>query len=300
MKILLDKVKKTFLFVGMKISRRLALQIQYFFRYKKFINFKSPRTFNDFLQSAKFNKDSINFSKYSDKFLVRSYVASKGYSGNLVELLFVGEKITEEVYQSLPKQFVLKANHTSGDVLIINDKKDFTLKELNKISKKWLKKNYSSLNGEMFYKSIDPKIMIEEKLTGPNGEVPFDYKFHCFQGKVKFVQVDTDRFSKHRRNFYDLNWNLLPFEILHRNSDHEISRPDRLAEMIIIAENLAEIFSYCRVDLYTTVEGVFFGEITFIHGSGLEPIYPISYEEKLGSYFDKGEKNGNDKKKNII
>ena len=38
-----------------------------------------------------------------------------------------------------------------------------------------------------------------------------DYKFFCFNGKVRFFKVDFGRFVEHHANYYDTDGNLLPF-----------------------------------------------------------------------------------------
>lgn len=38
-----------------------------------------------------------------------------------------------------------------------------------------------------------------------------DYKFFCFNGKVKFFKVDFGRFVEHHANYYDTDGNMLPF-----------------------------------------------------------------------------------------
>ena len=38
-----------------------------------------------------------------------------------------------------------------------------------------------------------------------------DYKFFCFNGKVRFFKVDFGRFVEHHVNYYDTAGNLLPF-----------------------------------------------------------------------------------------
>lgn len=40
-----------------------------------------------------------------------------------------------------------------------------------------------------------------------------DYKFFCFNGVPKEVQVGFDRFTNHKRKIYDLNWDLLDVTI---------------------------------------------------------------------------------------
>ena len=36
-----------------------------------------------------------------------------------------------------------------------------------------------------------------------------DYKFFCFDGVPRLVQIDFDRYTNHKRNVYDTEWNLL-------------------------------------------------------------------------------------------
>ena len=56
-----------------------------------------------------------------------------------------------------------------------------------------------------------------------------DYKFLCFNGKPYFVWVDVDRFDNHKRNVYDLDWNLQPFEITFKNSKKRNKKTKRLS-----------------------------------------------------------------------
>ena len=39
--------------------------------------------------------------------------------------------------------------------------------------------------------------------------IPLDYKFYCFKGKVKLIQIDFDRFTNHSRLIFDNNFNFL-------------------------------------------------------------------------------------------
>lgn len=38
-----------------------------------------------------------------------------------------------------------------------------------------------------------------------------DYKFFCFNGKVKFFKIDFGRFVEHHANYYSPEGQLLPF-----------------------------------------------------------------------------------------
>jgi hypothetical protein len=61
-------------------------------------------------------------------------------------------------------------------------------------------------------RKIIPRIICEENLSVNNQSLP-DYKFFCFNGVPKFVQVDLDRYQNHTRNYYDLSWNFITLYI---------------------------------------------------------------------------------------
>ncbi len=111
--------------------------------------------------------------------------------------------------------------------------------------------------------------MVEEMLVDDSVEGGLrDYKFFCFHGEPKVVQVDIDRHGFHRRNLYDPDWNRLPFSILFPPFEGRVARPDPLQEMIRLARELSEGFVFARVDFYALGEAVYFGEITLHPGAG--------------------------------
>ena len=56
--------------------------------------------------------------------------------------------------------------------------------------------------------------------------------------------------------------------------------------MLDIVYKLAEGFKYVRVDLYNDNGKIYFGEITFTDGSGLDPFEPDSEDFKWGEYWE--------------
>ena len=130
---------------------------------------------------------------------------------------------------------------------------------------------------------------MEKLLISKSGTLPYDYKFHCFNGKVEIIQVDIDRFNEHKRNLYDKDWNLLPFTWCPWENDNplwengkKLIAPQNINEMISIAEKLSKDFILCRIDLYELDGLCYFGEFTFHHGSGFEKIDPFVWDIKLG------------------
>ena len=78
-----------------------------------------------------------------------------------------------------------------------------------------------------------------------------DYKFFCFNGKVKFFKVDFGRFVDHHANYYSPDGNLLDFgeKAFEPDPTYPIELPENLNKMIFLAEKLAMLSPFLRVDL---------------------------------------------------
>ena len=64
-----------------------------------------------------------------------------------------------------------------------------------------------------------------------------------------------------------------------------IERPEKLDEMLYIAETLSYGFPHLRVDLYYIQGNVYFGELTFFHSGGFKKFEPIEWENKIGEWL---------------
>lgn len=111
-----------------------------------------------------------------------------------------------------------------------------------------------------------------------------DYKFYCFNGKVKLLMIASDRFinKQTRFDYFDRNFNWLDMTWGKPNSTVAPTKPELFEEMIHIAERLSIGFSHVRVDLYLSDHHIYFGEMTFFDGSGLTPMYPQERDTWLG------------------
>ena len=149
--------------------------------------------------------------------------------------------------------------------------------------KKWMAADFSAIGREWAYKNSPKKILIEEFLDGPDGQSPYDYKIFCFNGKPGFVQVDTDRFSGHRRSFYGLNWQQLPFGLEYPVESRVLPKPIGFDEMIVIAKKLSQQFPFVRCDLYDCNGKVYFGELTFYPEKGTGMFSPRKADDDVGA-----------------
>lgn len=115
-----------------------------------------------------------------------------------------------------------------------------------------------------------------------------DYKFFCFNGKVKVFKVDMNRFEGHFANYYDREGHLLPFgeAAFPPKSDVAFQTPSNLSEMIVIAECQSKGHPFLRVDLYNVNKKIYFSELTFYPASGLGRFTNDHYDKVLGNYLD--------------
>jgi len=246
---------------------------------------RNPRTFNEKLCHRKLYTDNARFSTVEDKWAVRDYVANQVGEKYLPKVYHVTDDLDTIAFDSLPDEYVIKPTHLSGPIIIVNrgesPERDIILQNCSD----WLGRTHGTMRCEYWYQNIDPKILIEERLYGSESDVPRDFKFFVFHNEVKYVQVDFDRYTNHTRRFYDRDWNSLDFEVNYPLGP-EAKKPDRLEEMIEIAEELGNDFEFIRVDLYKTDNsGIVFGELTVAPGSGTEQFRPIEKDFEFGSLW---------------
>lgn len=243
---------------------------------------ENPRSYNEHIVHRKLYTDNAEYASLSDKYAVRSYVEDVVGDQVLNELYYASDDPNDIPFNELPESFVMKANHGSGLNKIIDNKSKFDYNELRELCKDWLETEYGENTNEYWYGEIEPKVIVENRLTDKDHGVPLDYKFHVFNGTAEYVQVDIGRFEDHSRKFYTLDWEPAEFELKYPMGP-DIAEPDKLEEMQSVAEKLAVDYDYLRVDLYQPDgEEVVFGEITVAPGAGHERFTPKEWDFRLG------------------
>lgn len=289
----MKKVFKNLVRDGLRLilGRLNYIKLRFFLTHGYVGNLKKPKTWNEKIQYRKLNTPPEKYSKLVDKLAVREYVESKIGSNHLIPLIAKFKTIKPSDFDELPKQFVIKTSNGGGgeNVKIVYDKSNENLHELSRKFNSYVKIKIGSKIDELFYDIEDPYILIERLMLDKDGKLPCDYKCHIFNSdecKV-FIQVDQGRFFNHRRSIYDENGAIQKFNIQPKyDVIGEFPIPNNFDEMIEKAKLLSEEFDYVRVDMYLIDDNVFFGELTFCHGSGWEPVHPREYDEILGSYWN--------------
>lgn len=264
------------------------LQLKYRLIMGRKLDLKNPKTFNEKLQWLKLNDRRQEYTMLVDKYEVRQHIKETIGEEYLIPLIGVYNNFDEIDFDVLPNEFVLKPNHTSGDVFICRDKSKINYRELKSEVDKWLQRDYYWLHREWPYKNVQPKIVCEKYMVDESGIDLKDYKFMCFNGEVKCSFVGLNRQSETGLNidFYDLDWELMPFERHYPNSGIKLEKPKNYEKMIRLAELLSSELPFVRVDFYEINGKMYFGELTFYPGSGFEGFTPESYDELLGSWIN--------------
>ncbi len=124
--------------------------------------------------------------------------------------------------------------------------------------------------------------------TAPGKEDLPDYKFFCFDGEVKALFVATGRQNPNEEvkfDFFDADYNHLPFRQGVDNAAVTPERPKAFEEMKTIASKLSKGIPHVRVDLYEVNGRPVFGELTFYHFAGMVPFVPEEWDYKFGEWL---------------
>ena len=247
------------------------------------LNLENPKTFNEKLQWLKLYYHNPLMTKCADKYLAREYIKEKIGEEYLIPLIGAWDKVEDIDFDSLPEQFVLKVNWGSGQNIIVKDKSKLDIADAKNRLNEWLKpfSNHYYYSYEWCYKNIEPKIICEKYIEQMDGNL-YDYKVFYFNGNSHYIQIDVDRYTNHTRCFYNLNWEKQIFTTLYPLYSMNIEKPKYLNLMIELSNKLCQGFYHVRVDWYVINNKLYFGELTFTHGNGIEKFMPQEYDYKFG------------------
>lgn len=252
------------------------------------LNLDDPKTFNEKLNWIKLNDRKPIYTTMVDKCEAKKYVASIIGDKYIIPTIGVWEKFEDINFDKLPNQFVLKCTHDSGGLVICREKATLDIDKARHKINRALKENYYLVGREWPYKNIKPRIIAEKYMADGKDEKKAltDYKFYTMNGKVRAVMIVTDRGVSTKADYFDRNFNRLNFTWGYPNSGKQLSKPANYEKMIELAEQLAVETIEVRVDFYDINGDIYFGELTFFDGSGLQKIEPIEWDYKLGSWLE--------------
>jgi hypothetical protein len=281
-------IRDLFYFIKTKnLTDEEFIKLRYKINLNKEINLTEPILFTEKIQWLKLNDRNELYTQCADKYLVRRYVEDKIGSNYLIPLLFETKDYQDIKSSNLPEYpVIIKTNHDSGGVFIIDDKNSINFLKIRREIKKRLLKSHYSISREWEYKNIKPRIIVEKLLKDSSGNNQLnDYKIYCFHGEPTFIQTIFDRGNETKEDWYDTNWNLQDAYYFSAKKKY-VKKPKQLDELLKVAKKLSKDFPYVRVDLYIVDNKIYFGELTFRPYGGFMKFVPESFDNDLGKYLD--------------
>jgi len=254
------------------------------------LDLRNPKSFNQKVVWKKINDRNPLLAVTADKYRVREYIketlGEEQAKEILTPLLYVTDKPETIPFDRLPNEYVIKPNHASQRVIIVQNN-NYNKEEIIKKCARWLKTPYGLADNEWAYQKIPRKIIIEELLRDESGNVPTEFKFLMFHGKCRLVRVLTDQLSGLLVNHYTADFEPVMIDYgYYKRAASFLEKPSNYGQMIKLAEKLSANFDFLRVDLYSTGKRIYFGELTHYSGSGLLKYEPRSFDFELGSYWN--------------
>lgn len=252
-------------------------------------NLEEPKNYNEKLQWLKLNDHNPLYSILVDKYRVKDYV--KELIGEEYVIPIVGgawSNADEIDFSSLPEKFVLKCNHDCGSVVVCTNKQEINEASVRNELNNKLRIDYYLKSREWPYKGVKPCIFAEKYMVDNNTRELRDYKFFCFDGKPTYMFIATQRMSQQEEtkfDFFDMDYNHLPFTNGHPNADTIPEKPAQFELMKELATKLSTNIPHVRVDFYEANGKVYFGEFTFYHWGGLMKFEPEEWNYEFGKHI---------------
>ncbi len=276
---------------GLNMRRRL---LKY---HHKWLDTKNPSFFDEKLMALYLREYIANpLTTYcADKYLLRKYVAKKypEYKDCFPKLLGVCKSPEEIDWAAMPERFVLKCNHDTGSVKILEKKKlnAERIGVLKEFYRKKLGKKFGSRTGEAHYMGIHPRIIAEEYLCDPQtGGWAADYKLYCFNGEAACILLVANREKgSHNLNRIMLDRDFKPLDLLKGpmpRVELEEYRPEDPEKLITVAETVSGGFPFVRMDLYVVSGRILLGEMTFSPMGCINEYFSDKAQKWLGDWMD--------------
>lgn len=274
---------------------------------------RDPRTFNEKI-TYKMTWDARPIlSVFADKVAVRDYVRTTVGASILTHAYAIVDTPGDVPWSDLPLEYVCKVSHASGGNILVwkgaPEKARIPRSRGNREWRSihvrpqeahpelvgealdsWLRQDYSWQPGrssiERCYEGIRPRILIEERLSVPSGELPSNYRFFMFNGRCRAIVVDHSLPDCSRNDVLTPEWTRMRVVKQRTPWSSELpERPANLDECIEVAEALSHDVDFVRVDLYSVAGRIVFGEMTNYPSGGHNRFSPASFDALWGSWL---------------
>ena len=245
-------------------------------------NYVSPEAWTDKVQWRKIFDRNPLLAIYADKVLARNHLKEVAPEVALPRVFWIGEDPEAIPFDTFEEPYVIKPNHSSGLILYVEDPAVVDRPAIIATCRRWLETRYGRNVGEWAYRTVRPRLIVEELLTYFNSEEKItNYKFFVFSGTVRYVQFESKTPEGYFLTFFDAEGERLRVrKWLGLEEADRMPRPlgaakapSRFTEMKRIAERIGSDIDMVRVDLYQVGETIYFSELTPYDGTGYSWLY---------------------------
>lgn len=276
---------------------------------------RDPQTFNEkLLYKMVWDRRPILVT-YADKVAAADYIARRLGPGYTPVRYFVTDDLAAVDTSRLPDNYVVKNSHLSGGVVVVFDDADpggelqaphdvydrravrpenLDWAGLVEVSDAWLTTTFVNTVdpcGEWMYGQVPRRVIVEELVLGPNGGLPDDLRFFVFNGTCRMVRTACGVVGGGRTiDHFWPDWT--PIDVMFIDGEPVArassapSRPQRLTEMIELAEALASETDFLRVDMFDVPGRIVIGELTSFPNAGNGLWDPPDLDLQLGGYWN--------------
>jgi hypothetical protein len=241
------------------------------------LDLENPRSYNEVINWCKIHDQTKGHIIACDKLAVRDVVAATVGPKYLLPVFESAERFDDLTYRA---PCIAKVNHDSGTTIPVRNELDW-MKAKERITLS-LGRSYGVRKAEWAYAGIKPRCFTERLMPHP----VVDYKFHCVAGQIRWVQIISERGTGSPvEAITDPAGRHLPLHLDHdmRHAERQPYIPPTWNEMCEVAKELSRPWRYVRVDLYSSLGRVYFGEMTFWPKAGC---YKTKDEPAFGAMLD--------------
>ena len=233
-----------------------------------------PSSFTEKVHVRKLFDRSPEMAIFCDKIASRDYAADRAPEMSLIPLLWSGDDPDQIPFEKLEPPYVVKPSSGCFHVRFVTDKDSTDFEEIRRECHRWQAgPPHGEAFGEWGYSRVPRRIMIERMLQDDRGDSPSDWKVFVFGGRARVVLKSAGRFFEGTRAFLTTEGTVLPWELWWKKGrwafHGQSEAPEEVRRIVRQAEMIARDVDFLRVDLYSSEDKIWLGELTAYPFSGL-------------------------------
>jgi len=249
----------------------------------------APSGFNEWILHRTLYDRAPRLKVICNKLAAREFIREHGGPQFVVPLLGVWQDPAAIPWGDLPRQFVLKPNHSSGPGTLVHTEAERDPAALAAQAAEWLKHDFFDINFEWGYRNMPRRLLAEPLLTGADGGPLAEAQVFTFHGRASCIRVITGQklTPSRRENWFDLEARDLRMTARNPVGEYVLAAGDAKT-VVELAERLASGFDQLRVDIFLTGDGPKVGELTPYHAAGVARWNPPEWDGKFGRLWAAG------------